>query len=157
MDNRMLQMRIQMAVNKYFVENTSYEEKQKLLRRIENRPTFRDADPIIPPKEVESRLKLITEIQRFYDGSTCNIQRSDDGRFQFTALQMSYLLLIPMEHLRSIGETPMVPYLPYLKLDTYVSFMARGRMPDDIFVDRGTASQTSLNWIIHIPCLQAVR
>ncbi|KAL6697680.1 hypothetical protein J3F84DRAFT_369669 [Trichoderma pleuroticola] len=120
----------------------STEEKQALLRYMDTRPTSENAEPLVPSDEIKPRLDLIIELQKCYDKSACKIQRSDDGRFQFTALQLSYLLLMPMDHLRSIRETPMIPYLPYLKLETYVSFMTQCIMPADVFVDGSTVSQT---------------
>lgn len=123
MDKLTLEIKICMAMNQFlYPGKTSPEAKQALLRYMDSRPISADAEPIVSSEEIEPRLKLINEIQEIYEESACKTQRRYDGRFQFTVLQMSYLLLMPMEHLQNIRATPMVPYLPYLKLETYVSF-----------------------------------
>ncbi|KAL7960641.1 hypothetical protein V8C34DRAFT_276157 [Trichoderma compactum] len=143
MNKPTLETKIRTAMNQFlYPGKTSPEAKQALLRHMNTRPISADAKPIVSSEEIEPRLKLVIEIQKIYDESACKIQRSDDGRFQFTALQMAYLLLMPMEHLQNIRATPMVPYLPYLKLETYVSFMTRCIMPEDVFADTSSASQT---------------
>ncbi|KAF3058777.1 hypothetical protein CFAM422_011893 [Trichoderma lentiforme] len=127
----------------YLAPGKSLEDKQELLRWVKNRPSFRKAAPIIRLEEIELRLELIDVIEVAYDESPCKAQRDEDGDFQFTALQLVYFLVIPMEHLRGIRATPMVPYIPYIKLEDYLLFMVLGIMPDDAIIDRGTTSLVS--------------
>ncbi|KAM6483065.1 hypothetical protein HDV62DRAFT_405751, partial [Trichoderma sp. SZMC 28011] len=134
---------LRVVFQSYLAPGKSLEEKQGLLRWVEKRPSVREATPIIRLEEIEPRLELIDVIQMAYDESPCKAQRDEDGDFQFTALQFVYFLVIPMEHLRGIRATPMVPYIPYIKLEDYLLFMVQGRLPDDAIIDGGTASTTS--------------
>ncbi|KAL7784277.1 hypothetical protein V8C43DRAFT_325649 [Trichoderma afarasin] len=136
-------IRLQRTLQRYLASGKSLEDKRKLLWYMETRPYLKDATPIIRLEEIEPRLELIAAIEEAYDKSPCMAQRDDHGDFQFTALQLVYLLVIPMEHLRGISATPMVPYIPYIKLENYLLFMVQGRLPDDAIIDRGTASTVS--------------
>ncbi|KAL6813596.1 hypothetical protein V8C40DRAFT_283301 [Trichoderma camerunense] len=136
-------IQLQRALQRYLASGKSLKDKRKLLWYLETRPSLRDAAPIICLEEIEPRLELIAVIQMAYHESPSMAQRDPDGDFQFTALQLVYLLVIPMEHLRGISATPMVPYIPYINIENYLLFMVLGRLPDDAIINRGTASSVS--------------
>ncbi|KAK4063986.1 uncharacterized protein Triagg1_9314 [Trichoderma aggressivum f. europaeum] len=141
-----LDAKIRTAINQFlYPKERSPEEKQVLLWYMDTRPISANPEPILSSEEIEVRLKLIIDIRKIYDDSACKLQRSDEGRFQLTALQLVYLLLISVDHLRDIREAPMVLYLPYYKLGAYVCLMTRHIMPNDIFVNGGTLSPTPNN------------
>lgn len=124
MDDSALHERIRLTVDRFLLsENTSHEAKEVLLQYAEARPDRANPDPIIPMDEIEMRLELIAKVQRTNDTSSTDITQSNiDGHFQFTVLQLSYLMLIPISFLRDLSQMSWVYLQPYLNLDTYLSF-----------------------------------
>ncbi|UKZ82269.1 hypothetical protein TrVFT333_010054 [Trichoderma virens FT-333] len=142
MDHLFWDGRIRIAMEDYlYSKNTSLEEKQALLRYIETSPNFANPDPIINLEELDLRLTFITDLQRSYHKFTSS-QRNNDGNFQFTTLQMSYLLLIPLGKLSDLVRNPMATIVPWLNLETYISFMVRGRILDNVSTGTRAVSQT---------------
>lgn len=123
MDESKLHERIRLAIDEFLVsENTTTEAKEALLRYAEARPQRANPDPIIHAEEVNIRLGLIAKLEKTNGTSTSVFQRSANRDFQFTRLQLSYLMLIPLECLRRLSEESCTLCHPYHIMDTYISF-----------------------------------
>ncbi|KAL6820988.1 hypothetical protein J3E69DRAFT_340531 [Trichoderma sp. SZMC 28015] len=154
MDESKLHERIRLAIDEFLLsENTTTEAKEALLRYAQARPHRANPDPIIHPDEINTRLEMITKLEKTNGTSTSVFQRSANRDFQFTRLQLSYLMLIPLECLRRFSEDTCILCHPYHIMDTYISFMVRGRMPGDIPTHEQTipeasagSSQSGSNW-----------
>ncbi|KAM6482933.1 hypothetical protein HDV62DRAFT_359754 [Trichoderma sp. SZMC 28011] len=141
---RKLHERIGLAIDEFLLsENTTEEAKEALLRYAEARPHRANPDPIIHTEEVNIRLEMITKLEKTNGTSTSVFQGSANRGFQFTRLQLSYLMLIPLECLRRLSEESCTLCHPYHIMDTYISFMLRGRMPGDIPTHEQTISEAS--------------
>ncbi|KAL7950122.1 hypothetical protein V8C42DRAFT_309537 [Trichoderma barbatum] len=142
--------RIRRAVDQFLLsENTTTEAKEVLLRYAETRPNRANPDPIIPTEEIGIRLELIAKLERLNDTSDTTLQRDSDGHFQFTFLQLSYLMLIPINCLRDLSEQSDTFLHPYLNLEAYVPFMVRGKMPGEGSSVKRSASRASLDTSQH--------
>ncbi|PNP48579.1 hypothetical protein THARTR1_10318 [Trichoderma harzianum] len=123
MEEPKLDERIQLAIDEFLLsENTTTEAKEALIRYAEARPNRANPDPIIPTEEIRIRLELIAKLEKMNGVSTTMFAPSPDGDFQFTLLQLSYLMLIPLECLRGFSQESDTSSHPYLGIDSYISF-----------------------------------
>ncbi|KAL7821325.1 hypothetical protein V8C44DRAFT_5797 [Trichoderma aethiopicum] len=109
-------------------ENTSHEAKQVLLQYAKARAPRARADPLIPMEEAELRLELIAKIHQTLDASAPSSQRNSDGHYQFTVLQLTFLLLLPVDSLRAFSQYSFGEMVPIFSLlPSYSPFMIQGR------------------------------
>ncbi|KAL6826182.1 hypothetical protein V8C40DRAFT_287019 [Trichoderma camerunense] len=124
MDESKLHERIRLAIDEFLAsENTTTEAKEALLRYAEARPNRANPDPIIPTEEVNIRLELVAKLEKTNGTSTSVFRPYADEGFQFTLLQLSYLMLMPLECLRRFSQESCTLSHPYHCMDTfYISF-----------------------------------
>ncbi|KAL7808651.1 hypothetical protein V8C26DRAFT_412785 [Trichoderma gracile] len=113
-------------------ENTSHEAKQVLLQYAKARPPRAPADPLIRMEEAELRLELIAKILQTLDASALSRQRNSDGRCRFTGLQLTFLLLLPVDSLRAFSQYSFLDIVHIFSLLlSYSPFMIQGTRLDE--------------------------
>lgn len=104
-----------MAMEAFFNHSsTTPRAIMRLFKYLEDRPSFSSPDAIIPTVDLELRLELIKDICEKYE--TANIET-----LHFTKLQLSALLIMPLDTLRLAKQMPSL-ISTWLPTDLYPRF-----------------------------------
>ncbi|UKZ90132.1 uncharacterized protein TrAFT101_005161 [Trichoderma asperellum] len=121
-----------MAMEAFFNHSsTTPRAIMRLFKYLEDRPSFSSPDAIIPTVDLEIRLELIKDICEKYE--TANIET-----LHFTKLQLSALLIMPLDTLRLAKQMPSL-ISTWLPTDLYPRFMMQGKLLDSQAGSGGTS------------------
>ncbi|KAL7931257.1 hypothetical protein V8C35DRAFT_282885 [Trichoderma chlorosporum] len=96
----------------------------QLSKYLKDDPSFSPSSPIIPTEELDFRLEMIEGLRKDYEAL-----HPQKGPFNFTTVQFSTFLVMPMDRLDVLRRDPGSVFL-YFEPDAYLFFMVNGRMRD---------------------------
>lgn len=103
------------ALQAFFDDSSTTPKARMLLFKfLEDRPSFTTPDSLIPTIDLELRLEMIDDIRE-------NFEKMKGQQFFFTKLQLSALLIMPLDSLRAIQQDPAL-ILTFLPTELYPRF-----------------------------------